>query len=296
MSGFDLNALSTYTDELSFELISKAVLETDLMNEIAVRTGLQAGTVAINLFEGDLNVSDLSCGWVSSGTMSLTQVDIVIRDKQVKMEACPQDLRAYYTSQLMSASAHQESIPFEAIIADYYVQKIKNYNEGYLIAGDGTGLGIKQQIGTSSTTNIAATASWTPTTALDLALDLYDAIDESVKDRNDLIMVMSPARYRILLRALVKANYFHYDSVSANNIVELPGTNCKIVKSSGLVGSDYMFAGPAEFIVAGTGLTDDMSSIRFFYDQGEDIVKIMAKWRLGVSIHQPNLFSTNALA
>jgi hypothetical protein len=296
MSGFDLSALSTYTDELSFELISKSVLETELMNEIAVRTGLQSGVTAINLFEGDLNVSDTTCGWSPSGTMSLTQVDIVIANKQVKMEACPEDLRAYYTSQLMSASAHAESIPFEAVIADYYVSKIKNYNEGFLINGDGTRLGIKAQIGTASTTNIAATASWTATTALDLALDLYDAIDESVKDRDDLIMVMSPARYRILLRALVKANYFHYDSVESNRIVELPGTNCKIVKSSGLINSNYMFAGPASFVVAGAGLDGDFDTIKFFYDQGEDIVKIMAKWRLGVAVHQPNLFSTNALA
>lgn len=293
---FDLNALSQFTDELSFELISKAVLETDLMNEIEIRTGLQAGTVAINLFDANVNVTDLTCGWVASGTQSLSQVDIVIRDKQVKSDLCPQDLRAYYTSQLMSGGAHQESIPFEATIADYYVSKIKEFNENYLINGDGTGLGIKAQIGTASTTNIAATASWTATTALDLALDLYDAIDEAVKDRNDLVMVMSPARYRILLRALVKANYFHYDSVDSNRIVELPGTNCKIVKSSGLIGSNYMFAGPAGFIVAGTGLTDDMSSIRFFYDQGQDVVKLLAKWRLGVAVHQPNLFATNALA
>ena len=46
---FDLTALTAYTDELSLELIAKAVLTTDLMNEIDVRSGLSAGTVAINL-------------------------------------------------------------------------------------------------------------------------------------------------------------------------------------------------------------------------------------------------------
>jgi hypothetical protein len=293
---FDLSALSQFTDELSFSLISKAVLETDLMNEIEVRTGLQAGVVAINLFEADVNVTDASCGWVPSGTQSLTQVDIVIRDKQIKSKLCPLDLRQYYTSQLMSGGAQQESIPFEEVIADYYVSKIKEFNENFLINGDGTALGIKQQIGTASTNNIAGTSSFTVATAMDLAMDMYDAIDESIKDRNDIILVLSPARYRTLIRSLIQANLYHFDTVTSNRIVELPGTNCKIVKSSGLVNSNYMFCGPAGFIVGGTALTDDMSSIRFFYDQGEDVVKLLAKWRLGVAVHQPNLFSTNALA
>jgi hypothetical protein len=293
---FDLNALQKFTDELSFDLISKAVLETDLMNEITIRTGLQAGTVAINLFSAEPNVTDLSCGWTPAGTQSLTQVNIVIRDKQIKDNLCPLDLREYYTSQLMSGGAHQEAIPFENTIADYYVSKIKEYNENFLINGDGVTLGIKQQIGTASTSRIAATASFTVATAYDLCLDLYDAMAEEVKSRNDIVIIMSPQRHSILVRSLVKLNLYHFDTVTSNRIVELPGTNCKIVKSSGLIGSNYMACFAAGFCVAGTGLTDDMSSIRFFFDEGEDVVKLIAKWRLGLAIHQANLFSTNALA
>lgn len=293
---FDLNGLSVFTDQLSFELISKAVLETDLMENISVRTGLQSGTTAVNLLEGTLAVADLSCGWNPGGTVSLTQVDIVVRDKQVKQELCPNDLVNYYTSQLMAPGAHRESISFESVIADYYVSQIKNFNESYIINGDGTGLGIKQLLGTASTTNIAATASFTVTTAYDLVMDLYDAMDERVKGRNDIVMIMSPARFDILKRALIKENLYHFDSVRANNIIEVPGANLRVVKSSGLIGSNYMACFSAQNVIMGTGLTDDMSSIRFFYDQGSDIVKFMAKWRIGVTIVEPNLFSTNALA
>ena len=56
-----------------------------------------------------------------------------------------------------------------------------------------------------------------------------------------------------------------------------------------------MFAGPAAFIVAGTGLEDDFSTIQFFYDKGQDVVKFLAKWRLGVAVHQVNVFATNDL-
>lgn len=295
---FDLAGLSAYTDELSFELISKAVLTTDLMENINVRTGLAAGTVAINLMDGDLNVSDRSCGFTPSGDINFTQVDITIVDKQIKMTVCPNDLREYYLSQQMSPSAVAggEEVPFETVIADYYIKKIKNYNEGFLINGDGTVNGIKQQVTAANGANVPSTpVAWTPTNAVAQALDIYDKIGDAVIDREDLIMVMSPANYRTLTRALVAANLFHYNSVDGNEITFLPGTNVKLIKSSGLVGSDYVFAGPAEFVVAGTGLTDDMSSFAMMYDPYEDIVKVRAYWRLGVAVHQISEFATNGL-
>ena len=293
---FNLSALSTYTDELSLDLIAKAVLTTDLMNDIDVRSGLAAGTVAINLMDGDLNVADLACGWNPSGDVNFSQVDITIRDKQVKMELCPDDLKQYWLSQKMSAAADQESVPFEEVIAGYYVERVKKYNESFLINGDGTATGIKGQVtGAAGATVPAGAAAWTVSNAVDQALDLFDGIAEEVKSREDLIMIVSPANFQTLRRALVAQNYFHYNQGDGRTL-DLPGTNCKVVKSAGLVGSNYVAAGPAGYIVAGTGLQDDASSMQFFFDKGEDVVKFIAKWRLGVAVHQVNVFATNDLA
>jgi len=293
---FDLTALSTYTDELSLELIAKAVLTTDLMSEIDVRSGLSAGTVAINLMDGDLNVADLACGWNPSGDVNFSQVDITIRDKQVKMELCPDDLRQYWLSQRMSAGADQDSVPFEETIATYYVERVKKYNESYLIDGDGTGEGIKDQVTAANGATVpAGAAAWTVANAIDQALDLFDSIDESVKNREDLIMMVSPANFQTLRRALVAQNYYHYNQGDGKSL-DLIGTNCKVVKTSGLTGSNYVAAGPAGFIVAGTGLESDFETMQFYFDKGEDVVKFIAKWRLGVAVHQINVFATNALA
>ena len=54
--------------------------------------------------------------------------------------------------------------------------------------------------------------AWTAANAFEPALDLYDAIDEAVKDRDDLIMVVSPDAYRALVRALVAQNLYHFNS------------------------------------------------------------------------------------
>jgi len=35
--------------------------------------------------------------------------------------------------------------------------------------------------------------------------------------------------------------------------------------------------------------------MQFYYDKGFDVVKFTAKWRLGVAVHQVNVFATNDL-
>ena len=295
--GFNVAALPAYTDQLSLELISKSVLTTDLLSYLDLRTGLASGTVAINLVDADLPVSALSCGWTSDGEITYTQVNVTIESLQSKTEVCPEDLRAVYQSAFMSAGTGNDDIPFEEVISNQYAEKLTKYNEGFLINGFGATLGLKGQITAANGATVPAGAvAWTVANAVDQALDLYDAIDESVKDRDDLIMVVSPANYRTLTRALVAQNLYHFDSVSSNDILILPGTNITIVKSSGLVGSDNVFAGPGKMIIAATGLQDELDSFVWFYDQGVDVMKFRAAWRLGVGVAEVNLFATNDLA
>ncbi len=295
--GFNVAALPAYTDQLSLELISKSVLTTDLLSYLDLRTGLSSGTVSINLVDADLPVSALSCGWTSDGEITYSQVDVTIESLQSKTEVCPEDLRSVYQSAFMSAGTGNDEIPFEEVISNQYAEKLTKYNEGFLINGFGTTLGLKGQItGANGATVPAGAAAWTVANAVDQALDLYDAIDESVKDRDDLIMVMSPANYRTLVRALVAQNLYHFDSVQGNEAMMLPGTNIKMVKSSGLVGSDNVFAGPGKMIIAATGLQDELDNFVWFYDNGADVMKFRAAWRLGVGVGQVNLFATNDLA
>jgi len=297
--GFNVAALPAYTDQLSLELISKSVLTTDLLSYLDLRTGLASGTVAINLVDAELPVSALSCGFTPDGEITYTQVNVIIEALQSKTEVCPEDLRSVYQSAFMSAGTGNDEIPFEEVISNQYQEKLTKYNEGFLINGSagGTMTGLKGQITAANGATVPAGAvAWTVANAVDQALDLYDAIDESVKDRDDLIMVVSPANYRTLTRALVAQNLFHFDSVSSNDILILPGTNITIVKSSGLVGSDNVFAGPSKMIIAATGLQDELDSFVWFYDQGADVMKFRAAWRLGVGVAEVNLFATNDLA
>ena len=298
--GFDISALPAYTDQLSLDLISKVVLKTDLLDYVDLRSGFTSGTVSINLVDADLPVSALSCGWTSDGEVTYTQVPVIIESLQSKTEMCVEDLRSVYQSAFMNAGTGNDFIPFESVISESYADKLRKYNEGFLINGSAGGAmtGLKGQITSANGANLQSgvPAAWTATNAFSQALDLYDAIAESVKDRDDLIMVVSPDSYRALVRALVAQNLYHFNSVEGNDIMILPGTNCTIVKSSGLVGSDNKFAGPGKMILAATGLTDELDNFRFFYDEAADVMKFRASWRLGVGVGQVNVFATNDMA
>tara|TARA_R110001606_G_scaffold112018_1_gene238722 strand:- start:236 stop:1135 length:900 start_codon:yes stop_codon:yes gene_type:complete len=296
--GFDISALPAYTDQLSLDLISKAVLKTDLLDYVDLRSGFTSGTVAINLVDADLPVSALSCGWTSDGEVTYSQVNVTIESLQSKTEMCIEDLRSVYQSAFMNAGTGNDFLPFEEVISESYADKLRKYNEGFLINGFGATTGLKAQITSANGANLqgGVPAAWTATNAVEQALDLYDAIAESVKDREDIIMVVSPDAYRALVRGLVASNLYHYDSVNSNDVVELPGTNATVVKSSGLVGSDYKFAGPGKMILAATGLTDELDNFRFFYDEASDVMKFRAAWRLGVGVGEVNLFATNDMA
>ena len=296
--GFDITALPAYTDQLSLDLISKVVLKTDLLDYVDLRSGFTSGTVSINLVDADLPVSALSCGWTSDGEVTYSQVPVTIESLQSKTEMCVEDLRSVYQSAFMNAGTGNDEIPFEAVIAESYTDKLRKYNEGFLINGFGTTLGLKGQITSAKGAQLQAgtPAAWTASNAFEQALDLYDAIDEAVKDRDDLIMVVSPDAYRALVRALVAQNLYHFNSVEGNDVMILPGTNVTVIKSSGLVGSDYKFAGPGKMILAATGLTDELDAFRFFYDEAADVMKFRAAWRLGVGVGQVDVFATNDMA
>lgn len=282
-----LTDLQAYTDEMSFELISKAVLTTNLMNYVTIRSGLRAGNVAINLLDADISVQDRACGWDNNGTMTFSQVVIDIAEKQSKQELCPTDLRDYYLSERLSPSAYAEEVPFPEVVSNLFVQKIRNWNENYLANQlFDTAAAALATAGTCPN-QVATTAAVDVNNVVSIVLELFDAIDESVKDRDDLVVLMNPANFALLRRALVAQNYFHYNQgQGTEDELIIPGTNMKAVKVTlNALDTEYasMIAGPARDMVVGTGLEDDMDSLRIFYDQSNDVVKVMAAWRIGVN-------------
>ena len=78
--------LGQYTDEMSFEAISNAVLQTQLMEYATLRSGLRAGTTAVNILDVDIAAQARNCSWSDNATVDFTQVDIVMNELESKVD------------------------------------------------------------------------------------------------------------------------------------------------------------------------------------------------------------------
>jgi hypothetical protein len=303
---FNLASLSPFTDEVSFGLISEAVLGAQIMKYAQVRPGFNAGTVAVNILTSTLDINDASCGWNPGGTSSFSQVDLTIVDKQLKESYCPEDLRQYWLSSQLSASGFLDSIPFSEAIAALKVKQIKQYVETIIFQGDGGSLsGLIADVTTGNGANAqsgATAAAWTSSNALLQAQAIVNGIPAPVLDRGDLVMYMSFASFRALNQAMVNANYYHYvpglstGASLANQTAIIPGTNVLAVPFVGLGTSNRVICGPSEYLIIGVGLTSDYDTMDIFYDKYNDVVKFMSKFRVGAKVAFVDYFVSNDLA
>ena len=285
---FNLSNLTAYTQE-NTELLSEAVLNTDELSHVAIRTGVSAGTTTINVFSGTITEQDRDCALTDAGQLTFDQVDITVDDKAIAQSLCPTDLREYWLAERMRpGAAGGEEVPFEEVVANYVAQSIQKNISDFI----GAQL-IAQVTVANGAGNSGQTAASTLSTILDDLNDVYDALDERTKMKDDVVIFMSPANYRLAVRALVALNYFSYDFGNGQGDVFLPGTNAKLVKSSGFIGSDRFIAISSAYAIFATGLMDDAEQIRMIYDNVEDKVALRAYYRRGLSVYSVDQAAVN---
>ena len=163
-SSFNVSELLAYTDELSLDLISKAVLTTDLLDYVDLRPGFSAGSVTINLVDTTLPVVAADCGnYPTDGAeVAFTQVPVQISSLMSKATMCVEDLRSKYLGMFMSPGMGNDQVPFESVISDSYAKNLRKANEYYLINGNtDTGAdGLKAIISGNANTQAGTPAAW----------------------------------------------------------------------------------------------------------------------------------------
>ena len=87
---FNVTALPAYTDQLSLDLISKAVLNTDLLSYVDLRPGFASGTVAINLVDTATPIVAAGCeGYPTAGNnVTYSQVNVQVDSLESKALLC----------------------------------------------------------------------------------------------------------------------------------------------------------------------------------------------------------------
>lgn len=311
---FDLSSLAPYTDELSTQLVSKALLKPHSVQYLTVLPGKTAGTSAINLLNSNPYIIDAACGFNATTTgpggatgnsTLFSQLDLVVQSKMLKEQLCPDDLRNYWLSSQLSPSAYLTSVPFEQAIAENKVNNIAAYVETTIWNGDGGSLDGLLAQGTVANGCIGGTgAGITVPLAVGSAFatiwGIYNKLTNALKQEDDLVMYMSLSNYAIAVQALMAegnsliTQYPNINNASGTAPMEFiwPGTSMKIFGAPGISSNSHILVGPKKYAFFGTGLLDDADNFKFYYDPSQDIVNFMSKFRLGTALYTSQFVST----
>lgn len=311
---FNLAGLSPYTDQLSTELVSKALLKPFTVQYLTILAGKTAGTSAINLLNSNAYIIDATCGFgaaqvgpggATGNSTVYSQIDLVVQSKMLKEQLCPEDLRNYWLSSQLSPSAYAESVPFEEQIANNKVNNIAQYVENTVWQGDGGSLdGLLSQAtvanGCIGGTGAGIVVPLAVNTAFDTIWGIINKLSNALKQENDLVMYMSYSNYSIAVQALMaKGNALitQYPNISnttgdAPSTFVWPGTNVTLLACGGLNTNNHIILGPKKYIYFGTGLLDDADNFKFYYDPSQDVVNFMSKFRMGTALYNSQFVST----
>jgi hypothetical protein len=311
---FDLSGLSPYTDQLSTDLISAALLKPHSVQYLTVMAGKTAGTSAINLLNSNPYIIDATCGFNANTTgpggatgnsTLFDQIDLVVQSKMLKEQLCPEDLRNFWLSSQLSPSAYAESVPFEQAIAQNKVDNISQYVENTIWQGDGSNLdGLLDQAtvanGCIGGTGAGITVPLAVSTAFDTIWAIINKLSNALKQERDLVMYMSLTNYQIAVQAVMAEGnslVLQYPNISnttgdAPMTFVFPGTNVTIFGAPGINVNDHIILGPKKYAFFGTGLLDDADRFKFYYDPSQDVVNFMSKFRLGTAVYASQFVST----
>lgn len=308
---YDLAGLSTYTDQLSPDIISEAVLTPVTMKYVNVIPGIK-GSQNVNLLSETLVVqTGTTCGWSSSGDTTFTVAPITVQALKVNQSLCLQELNTLWLGQYLGSGSYNENAPFEQAIIDLQTKQIKRHNEDLLwnaSTGTSSFSGFLEILSNSNEvvnlTGQTALCSVTGSSVQEKAYkilaqvdNLIDALDRNVYDRDDIIIYMSQQQFKCYLTAIRNVNNFHFTEPTLGQVYEVfhPQTNYKVVGVPGLNGSDTILIGPMQYMLVGTDLTSDEDSFRAWWSMDFQEVRVMSAWKLGTQIAFQQFFVTNGL-
>jgi hypothetical protein len=309
---FNLSGLPAYTDQLSTDLITRAILKPQTVNNLTVKAGLTAGTTAINILGANVDIKDAACGFgagqVGTNSTIFTQVNMNVTAKMLKELLCPDVLYSTWLSSQLSASALHESVPFETQIADLKVKEIAKYVEETIWAGDGAnldGLLFQTSVAEGAVDGTAYSTAWTASNAVANMWAMIDLIPTAVKQEDDLVAFVSYATYSKIVQGLQdKGNSILLQYPNVNNVTGaaesafiFPGSNVKVFAAPGIIdpsGDSAVVVGPKKYAFFGTGLVNDESNFRFFWNQNLDEMSFLSKFKVGTAAIANQFVSTVA--
>ena len=295
---FSLGALTAYTEQNKFPLITKTVFGAKTISMISIQTGISS-SAEINIMETDaLFQVGGTCGFSPSGNTSLSQRKITVGDIKVHEPLCPKTLKKFWVQTQMKAGTANDEIPFEELYTDKKIALINAALETAVWQGD-TGSGNNQLnkfdgfiklIEAASPVFATAQASISASTVRGIYKDIFEKIPVALLGKTDVVSFCGWDTFRILVNKLTDDNLFHYttDADAQTGEMFYPGTSVKIVAVHGLNGTNRIVTGQLGNFYYGTDMENEEERFELFFAKEADELRFMVEWKSGVQVAFPD--------
>ena len=289
MPNFVVTSLPAYVQDNKDLLIKNfALVGGETRKRISVQTGIKKDEHINYLNLTPTFQSGVGCGFTAQGEATLTQRLIETARFKVNMEFCPDTLIGKYAEYQVSINASEnESLPFEAYIMEALTNEIVKKIETTIWGGvEGSDL-IDGFLTLAKADSDVVDVVIDGTSAYADILKVYNAMSEYTLEQGGEIYV-SPAKFRAFMQEMVEKNYFHYNPGNAEpSEFLLPGSNVKVVRTPGLAGKTEVVGTFAKNMYYGCDLENAAEDIKVWYSDDDDLIKVAAKWNMGVQFAFP---------
>lgn len=314
---FNVSLLADYTEQNEALLVTSSVLGAKTASLIK-----SAGNVMVGVKSSEtINIMDTdaffqaggTCGFNASGTTSFTQRTVTVGKIAVMEAICPADLESKYLQKALPTGSMYDSIPFEQEFSEKKAKRIASQLEkaiwqGTTASADGNlnkFNGLIKLIADASA-SVAANASAyisggpvasiTSANVIDVFDAVYKAIPAQVVAEDDMVIFCGQDLFRTYTIALKNSQSFHYQiDAKADSEFILPGTSIKVIAVQGLNGTNKIYALRLSNMFLGTDLLNEEEKFELFYAKEADIVRFVAKFKIGVNVAFPDEIAFFAL-
>ena len=290
---------TTFTDELKEQLLAKMVFEGRTAELVKVIPGVKRA-ITLNLLANDAVPTAATCGWTpnpSNGYVNLDQKELEVIALEVKDAICPKDFEQLYLGMYMR---NNKEVPFEELIAESYVNKVKNYDEKLIWDGDGTNNGLLTLINNGLGVIDASTEVSVASTAIEAVNALISKATPDILMHENKVVFTSYAMYNTYASELRAANLYiqpnYQNGEGANYEMYIPGTDIRLIAIAGMdnlvnttINDGYavntvkqpMVLTYADNIVLGTDMLNDEEMFDMWYSRDNDEVRVNIQYKLG---------------
>ena len=289
MANFIVTSLPAYVQDNRDILIKNfALAGGETRRRISVQTGIKKDEYINFLNLTPTFQSGVGCGFNAAGGAALTQRVIDTARFKVNMEFCPDTLVGKYAEYQVSINASENaSLPFEAFIMEGLTNEIVKQIEIAIWQGVKDSNLIDGFLTIAGAESDVVDVVLGGTSAYEDILKVYNAMTENTLEQGGEIYV-SPAKFRAFLQEMVAKNYYHYNPGNAEpGEFLLPGSNVKVVRTPGLAGKTNIVGTFPKNMYYGCDLENAAEDIKVWYSDDDDVIKVSAKWNMGVQFAFP---------